>query len=111
MLERLGHQATLVESGPAALARLEKEDFDIVLCDLMMPGMDGIDTIRRIKRATAAPIIAMSGGGRLVDAARALKAANKLGIDATLEKPFSVRELGACLEVFLARLEPRVVLS
>jgi CheY-like chemotaxis protein len=111
LLERLGHQGVLVESGPAALAKLEQEDFDLVLCDLMMPGMDGIETIRRLKKVTAAPIIAMSGGGRMVDALHALKAAKKMGIDATLEKPFGLNELKACLDLFLARLEPRVVLS
>jgi CheY-like chemotaxis protein len=111
LLDRLGFVAVLVESGADALARLEKEDFDIVFCDLMMPGMNGIETIRRVKRATAAPIVAMSGGGRMVDAMHALKAAKKLGIDATLEKPFGLAELRACLDLFLARLEPRVVLS
>jgi CheY-like chemotaxis protein len=111
MLERLGHQAILVESGPAALALVTEEEVDIVLCDLMMPGMDGIETIRKLKRLIPAPIIAMSGGGRMVDAAHALKAASKLGIDATLEKPFGPTELGSCLDLFLARLEPRVVLS
>src|SRR5688572_21712476 len=111
MLDRLGLVATLVDSGAAALAKIEEEDFDIVLCDLMMPGMDGLETIRRLKRATSAPIIAMSGGGRMVEAGRALKAAGKHGIDATLEKPFGPRELGACLELFLARLERGVVLT
>ena len=111
MLEKLGHQSILVESGAAALARIGDEEFDIVLCDLMMPGMDGIETIRRLKRVTAAPIVAMSGGTKMVDAARALKAASKLGIDATLEKPFGARELGACLDLFLARLDSRVVLT
>src|SRR5688572_6956232 len=111
MLEKLGHAAILVESGSEALARVGEEEVDIVLCDLMMPGMDGIETIRKLKRLTSAPIIAMSGGERMVDAAHALKATSKLGIDATLEKPFGPGELGACLDLFLARLEPRVVLS
>ena len=72
MLDRLGHQAILVDSGAAALTRIAEEDVDIVLCDLMMPGMDGIETIRKLKKLTAAPIIAMSGGGKMVDAVRAL---------------------------------------
>ena len=111
MLEKLGHQAILVESGFEALARVGEEEVDIVLCDLMMPGMDGIETIRRLKRLTSAPIVAMSGGGRMVEATRALKAAGKLGIDATLEKPFGPKQLGACLDLFLARLERGVVLT
>jgi CheY-like chemotaxis protein len=111
MLDRLGHQAILVESGSAALSRINEEEVDVVLCDLMMPGMDGIETIRKLKRLTAAPIIAMSGGGRMVEATRALKAAGKLGIDATLEKPFGPQQLGACLDLFLARLERGVVLT
>ena len=111
MIDRLGHQAILVESGAAALAQIEQLEFDIIFCDLMMPGMDGIETIRRLKRATSAPIVAMSGGAKMVEAGRALRAANKLGIDATLQKPFGTRELQDCLNSFLARLEPRVLLT
>ncbi len=111
MLDRLGHHAILIDSGTAALRQIDALEFDIVLCDLMMPGMDGLETIRRLKRVTSAPIVAMSGGGRMVEAGRALKAASKLGIDATLEKPFGPRELGACLDLFLATLEPRMVLT
>lgn len=99
MLDRLGHQSILVESGQEALSRIEaSEEVDIIVVDLLMPGMDGLETIRRLKRVTSAPIVAMSGGGRMVEANRALKAAAKLGIDGTLPKPFGPLELRACLE-------------
>lgn len=99
MLDRLGHPSVLVESGQEALSKLEtSEEIDIIVVDLLMPGMDGLETIRRLKRVTSAPIVAMSGGGRMVEANRALKAASKLGIDGTLAKPFGPLELRACLE-------------
>jgi CheY-like chemotaxis protein len=84
MLERGGHIVVEAEDGEAGLAMLERAEADIVITDLIMPKVEGIETIMRIKRSyPSTKIIAMSGGDEVN-----LRAARKLGADETLVKPF-----------------------
>src|SRR5262249_23575056 len=72
--ERRGFQVTEAESGLAAIDLIEREPFDVVLLDVMMPGIDGMETLKRIrsqKSASALPVImvtAKSEGANIVDA-------------------------------------------
>ncbi|HJR23710.1 MAG TPA: response regulator [Dongiaceae bacterium] len=87
ILTRAGHQVTTVTRGRKGLELLSQGGFDLVLTDIIMPELDGIEAIRRIR--TDHPglrIIAMSGGGQ-IDKADFLHMAEALGADRVLEKP------------------------
>ena len=87
ILTRAGHQVSTVTGGRKGLELLSQGGFDLVLTDIIMPELDGIEAIRRIR--TDHPglrIIAMSGGGQ-IDKADFLHMAEALGADRVLEKP------------------------
>jgi CheY-like chemotaxis protein len=87
ILTRAGNQVTTATSGRKGLEMLSNDGYDLVLTDIIMPELDGIEAIRRIR--TDHPdlrIIAMSGGGQ-IDKADFLHMAEALGADRVLEKP------------------------
>lgn len=90
-LEAAGYRVLTAESGQQGLRLLQHEKVDLILVDIFMPGMDGLELIQRL-RATrpASKIIAMSGG---TGEWNYLDAAKHLGADVTLNKPFSLQEL------------------
>jgi len=95
VLTELGHQAEFIGQGEAAPERLAQGDFDAVLMDMVLPGISGIEAIRRI-RALGSPlgriaIIGVSGRGEDEAASRAA------GADAFLVKPVSPRALATAL--------------
>jgi CheY-like chemotaxis protein len=95
VLTELGHHAEFVSRGEDALERIKQSDFDAVLMDMVLPGIDGIEAIRRI-RALDPPFgaIAVIGvSGRSDDEA----AARAAGADAFLVKPVSPRALATAL--------------
>jgi CheY-like chemotaxis protein len=95
ILTELGHQAEFIGRGEAATERIAQGGFDAVLMDMVLPGIDGIETIKRI-RGMAAPAgrIAIIGvSGRADDEA----AARAAGADAFLVKPVSPRALATAL--------------
>jgi len=98
MLERVGHQATVAANGREALAFLEREAFDLVLMDVQMPELDGLETtaaIRARERATGGhlPIVAVTAHAMKGDAERCLAA----GMDAYVAKPLQPSELQAAI--------------
>lgn len=93
ILTRAGYQVSAVTSGRKGLELLSQNGFDLVLTDIIMPELDGIEAIRRIR--TDHPglrIIAMSGGGQ-IDKADFLHMAEALGADRVLEKPVRSEQL------------------
>ena len=93
MLSDGGHQIAVAGNGREALALLQRQDVELMLTDLVMPDMEGMETIRQIrKRHPLVKIIAMSGGGRN-DAGDYLRLARCIGAVSTIEKPFKTREL------------------
>ncbi len=87
ILTRAGHQVTTATSGRKGLELLLQGGFDLVLTDIIMPELDGIEAIRRIRNDhPGLRIIAMSGGGQ-IDKADFLHMAEALGADRVLEKP------------------------
>ncbi|HEY0852705.1 MAG TPA: ATP-binding protein [Bradyrhizobium sp.] len=95
MLSELGHQAEFIGRGEDAPERLAQGEFDAVLMDMVLPGIDGIEAIRRI-RALAPPhghIVIIGISGRAEDEA----AARAAGADAFLLKPVSPRALATAL--------------
>ena len=97
VLERDGLEVDAVGDGPTGIKLVAAEDFDLLLVDLFMPGMDGLETIRQVHRhRPGLPIIIMSGlsfasaGTQPPDF---LAMAGKLGAVGNLKKPFRPREL------------------
>src|SRR5438105_12542871 len=87
ILEDEDYKVLLAESGEACLELLKKRTCEIVLLDIWLPGMDGLETLERIKQIEDAPeVIKISGHGTIETAVRA----TKLGAFDFLEKPLSV---------------------
>jgi PAS domain S-box-containing protein len=99
LVEKQGHSAVLVASGREALEALERGTFDLVLMDVQMPDVDGLEAtaaIRQRERHTGAhlPIIAMTAGAMQGDKERCLEA----GMDAYISKPVNANELFTAIE-------------
>ena len=121
LLARQGCQTVLAESGPLGVKALETSAFDAVIVDIFMPGMDGLETITRLRQhAPTVPIVAMSGfkfRETLRPAPDFLGMAAKLGATYCLRKPFGPAQLmmaiTACLgdslskDAVAATLRPR----
>ena len=87
VLEDEGYAAAQAESGEACLETLRKRSFDVVLLDIWLPGIDGLETLGKIREIDAAPeVIMISGHGTIETAVRA----TKLGAYDFLEKPLSL---------------------
>ncbi len=102
LLEKRGHAVAVAANGLQALAALENQSFDLVLMDLQMPEMDGLEAtvkIREKEKTTGIhiPIIAMTAHAMKKDRARCLKA----GMDGYLAKPIHTQELYATLETIV----------
>ncbi|GGM93611.1 response regulator [Thermus composti] len=84
MLERAGYQVAWAPSGKAALEALGREAFDLVVCDLVMPGVSGLEVIREVRRLGGPPVLALSASVSAQSQEEALVA----GAKAFLGKPF-----------------------
>lgn len=94
-LELSGYQVTEAYDGKKALAAHKADPADLLIMDMIMPGMEGIETITEFKRRSpATKIIAMSGGGMGMGTDY-LNMAKKFGAYHTLTKPFSVERLNS----------------
>jgi len=89
VLEDEGYKVAAVESGESCLETLRRRSFDVILLDIWLPGMDGLETLEKIREAEEAPeIIIISGHGTIETAVRA----TKLGAFDFLEKPLSLEK-------------------
>ncbi|MEW5702147.1 MAG: response regulator transcription factor [Candidatus Zixiibacteriota bacterium] len=103
-LQREGFTAYRVGDGRTALARAEKEKPDLIILDLMLPGIDGLEITRRLRQAEGTmliPIIMLTAKAEESDKVIGLE----MGADDYLTKPFSPRELLARVRSMLRRLE------
>ena len=102
VLGRLGYAITEAREGGEALRCLEGQAFDLVVSDVYMAEMDGMELLVRIKwRGLPVPVVMISGGG-YKPKGEVLEMAASCGAVATLEKPFSPNELRAVVERLLA---------
>lgn len=93
ILSAAGHQVTLAADGDEGLAAFDGSPAEIVITDLLMPGTEGIETIRELRRRDPRlPIIAISGGGSL-DKTDLLNLAERFGANWTLAKPLESKDL------------------
>jgi two-component system response regulator RegX3 len=102
LLRREGFEVEIAEDGPAALAAFDANGADIVLLDLMLPGMPGTEVCRQIRTTSAVPVIMLTAKDSEVDIVVGLE----LGADDYVTKPYSTRELLARMRAVLRRSEP-----
>ena len=103
MLEKLGHAVTLARDGREVLALWERQPFDMVLMDVQMPGMDGLEATAQVRRREKEagghiPILAMTANAMKGDRERCLRA----GMDGYLAKPVRAAELSAAIDAAFA---------
>lgn len=98
-LEVRGFQVFSAANGLEALALFQNNTVDLVVLDLMMPHMDGLETVRRIRQSSLVPVIILSALGEEEDKIRALD----MGADDYLTKPFGVGELLSRIHAVLRR--------
>jgi len=101
-LEPQGVDVTTATGGAAALETLERDTFDVVILDVMMPGMDGLETLRRIRAISSVPVLMLTARGDETDRIVGLE----LGADDYLPKPFNPRELLARIRALMRRSQP-----
>lgn len=97
-LRREGFDVVLAETGLEALERMDPRP-DIVVLDIMLPGLDGLEVLRRIRMESSVPIILLSARGEEIDRVVGLE----IGADDYLTKPFDFTELMARLRALLRR--------
>jgi two-component system response regulator RegX3 len=107
LLRREGYEVAVAETGPAALAQFDKNGADLVLLDLMLPGLSGVDVCRQLRQRSTVPVIMLTAKDSEIDKVVGLE----IGADDYVTKPYSSRELLARIKAVLRRLaEPEELL-
>ena len=101
-LKSSGYEVITANSGSEALAQLQAQEPDLLVLDVVMPGMDGFEVLRQVRAFSSVPIIILSAKEANVDKIKGLK----LGADDYLVKPFNPDELVARIEAVRRRLSP-----
>jgi two-component system response regulator RegX3 len=99
LLSKEGFEVSIAETGRAALEIFKKQTFDLILLDLMIPEISGIEVCRAIRTTSAVPIIMLTAKDSEVDKVVGLE----LGADDYVTKPYSSRELVARIKAVLRR--------
>ena len=105
VLRKEGFDVAVAETGPDAVAEFERGGADIILLDLMLPGLSGTEVCRHIRQSSSVPIIMVSAKDTEVDKVVGLE----LGADDYVTKPYSPRELVARIRAVLRRGIPEDV--
>jgi DNA-binding response OmpR family regulator len=102
-LENERYQVLWVRSGEEALAEVTRHPVRIIVLDIGLPGMDGFDVCRELRRRSQVPILMLTARDEEVDRVAGLE----VGADDYVTKPFSPRELAARIKAILRRAEPQ----
>ncbi|MGA7239155.1 MAG: response regulator transcription factor [Bryobacteraceae bacterium] len=102
-LTREGFHVECVNEGNAGLERASQPGIDLVVLDVMLPGLDGFEILRRLRTRSKVPVIMLTARGEDVDRIIGLE----IGADDYLAKPFNPRELAARIRAILRRYEAR----
>jgi two-component system response regulator CpxR len=102
-LRREGFDVDCAHEGNAGLEKAGQPDVDLVVLDVMLPGLDGFEILRRLRQHSKVPVIMLTARGEDVDRIVGLE----LGADDYLPKPFNPRELAARIRAILRRYEAR----
>ena len=109
-LNHEGYEVTKAFDGRIGLAAAEKGDFDLILLDIMLPGLNGMEVLRRLRRTKSVPVIMLTARDSVVDKVSGLDS----GADDYITKPFAIEELLARIRTALRKtppLEENLVLS
>ena len=98
-LRRDGHEVETVSDGAAAITRFEETSPELIVLDLMLPGLDGQEVLRRVRAAGDTPVVILTAKGEELDRLVGFG----LGADDYVTKPFSPRELAARVQAVLRR--------
>jgi DNA-binding response OmpR family regulator len=98
-LQKDGYEVVTADNGVDALARFKEQPFDLVVLDVMMPKVDGLEVCRRIRATHNVPIIMLTAKSEEIDKVLGLE----LGADDYITKPFSLRELSSRVRAALRR--------
>jgi two-component system response regulator CpxR len=104
-LAREGFAVDCVNDGRRGLERALKREHDLVVLDVMLPGMDGFEILRRLRQESNVPVIMLTARSEDVDRIIGLE----LGADDYMPKPFNPRELAARIRAILRRIESKPV--
>ncbi len=99
-LQRGGFQVTWCRNGLDGLEAADRQAFDVVLLDILLPGLNGLDALARLRQRSATPVILMSALGAEADRISGFQR----GADDYLPKPFSIAELQVRIEAILRRV-------
>ena len=97
-----GYEVLTADNGLEALEQVQAQEPDLLVLDVVMPGMDGFETLRQVRAVSSVPVIILSAKEANTDKVRGLE----LGADDYLAKPFSPDELVARIEAVRRRLAP-----
>ncbi|HQF02704.1 MAG TPA: response regulator transcription factor [Phycicoccus sp.] len=107
LLSKEGYEVAVAETGPEALAEFDANGADLVLLDLMLPGLSGVDVCRALRTKSNVPVIMLTAKDSEIDKVVGLE----IGADDYVTKPYSSRELLARIKAVLRRLaEPEELL-
>ena len=98
-LERDGYRVVQARDGEDALRRFDEEDVDLVVLDVMLPRLDGLEVCKRLRNQSSVPIIMLTARGEELDKVLGLE----LGADDYITKPFSIREFRSRVRALLRR--------
>ncbi len=106
-MEKEGYDIVEAEDGESALSKATGEDFDLILLDVMMPGMDGMEVCSRLRQIKSTPIIMLTAKGEEANRVQGFEA----GADDYVVKPFSPREVIYRVKAILRRSSATAFLS
>lgn len=101
LLTKEGYDVAVAETGPDALTEFDRDGADLVLLDLMLPGLPGVDVCRALRQRSSVPIIMLTAKDSEIDKVVGLE----LGADDYVTKPYSSRELLARIKAVMRRLQ------
>ena len=99
-LEHEGYETCLAETGRQALEKFESENPDLILLDIMLPELNGLEVLRRIRAESTVPVILETARGETIDKINGLN----LGADDYIPKPFEIEELLARINALFRRV-------
>jgi len=99
LLRKEGYEVSVAETGPMALEDFDRSGADLVLLDLMLPGLSGVDVCRALRRRSSVPVIMLTAKDSEIDKVVGLE----IGADDYVTKPYSSRELLARIKAVLRR--------
>ena len=99
MLRKEGFEVAIASTGPAGIAEFDRSGADVVLLDLMLPGLSGLEVCRQLRQRSDVPVIMLTAKDAEVDKVVGLE----IGADDYVTKPFSARELVARIRAVLRR--------